>query len=159
MSTLTAEGGQDGCGGTSWWWGFADPRGYSAGLVLCARQVHGNLALHPQQGSREVWNTDASDTCDWRSQRGRAWPPVVGVSAALFICNAQRSILASVEECGKVLEKEHTPVALDARAALAFAATARGEEAPAGQRTLLSFWLMAASLQAYVAGTRCRAAV
>ena len=40
---------------------------------------------------------------------------------------ASRSILASVEECGKVLEKEHTPVALDARAALAFAATARGE--------------------------------
>jgi len=39
------------------------------------------------------------------------------------------------------------------------AATARGEEAPAGQRTLLSFWLMAASLQAYVAGTRGRAAV
>ena len=40
---------------------------------------------------------------------------------------ASRSILASVEECGKVLEKEHTPVALDARAALAFAATARGD--------------------------------
>lgn len=40
---------------------------------------------------------------------------------------ASRSILASVEECGKVLEAEHTPVALDARAALAFAATARGD--------------------------------
>jgi len=41
---------------------------------------------------------------------------------------------------------------LSGLAAEVHAATARGEEAPAGQRTLLSFWLMAASLQAYVAG-------